>query len=241
MANTHFSGPVLYSGKGQITGAWGEDLPIGVNLDVFQLFDDFTATALGTVADGANNWTVVKDSGASAGIGADVVGGVLDLTSTATTDDDGASVQGNEIFLPAADKSIWFETRLQCNDADQTDICAGFTVNFATNPEAMLTAADRICFQVDDGNASILCKTEASGTETSTDSGVDLVDDTYVTLSIRVVGTGSVEFYVNHKLVATHTTNIPATELTVGAMSVSGSATGTRRTRIDYLFAAATR
>jgi hypothetical protein len=70
---------------------------------------------------------------------------------------------------------------------------------------------------------------------------VDLVDDTYVTLAIRVIGTGAVEFYIEHRLVATHTTNIPATELTVGAMSLSGSATGTRRTRIDYLFAAATR
>lgn len=237
MANTHFAGPVLYSGKGQITGAWGEDLPIGVNLDVFQVFDDFTNVAL----DSTNDWTVVKDSGASAGIGADVAGGVLDLTSTATTDDDGASVQGNEVFLPAAGKSIWFETKLQCNDADQTDICAGLTVNFSTDPEAMLTAADRICFQVNDGNASILCKTEASGTETSTDSGIDLADNTYVTLSIRVSGTGLVQFYVNHNLVASHTTNIPATELAVGAMSISGSATGTRRTRIDYLFAAATR
>lgn len=237
MANTHFSGPVLYSGKGQITGSWGTDLPIAVNLDVFELFDDYTGVAL----DSTNAWTVVKDSGASAGIGADVVGGVLDLTSAATTDDDGASVQGNEIFLPAAGKSVWFETRLQCNDADQTDICAGLTVNFATNPEAMLTAADRIVFQVDDGNASILCKTESGGTETSTDSGIDLEDDTYVTLGFLVSGTGSVEFYVNHKLVATHTTDIPATELAVAAMSVSGSATGTRRTRIDYLFAAATR
>lgn len=237
MANTHFSGPVLYSGKGQITGSWGTDLPIAVNLDVFQLFDDFTNVAL----DSTNAWTVVKDSGASAGIGADVVGGVLDLTSTATTDDDGASVQGNEIFLPAADKSVWFETRLQCNDADQTDICAGLTVNFATNPEAMLTAADRIVFQVDDGNASILCKTESGGTETSTDSGIDLEDDTYVTLGFLVSGTGSVGFYINHKLVATHTTNIPATELAAAAMSLSGSASGTRRTRIDYLFAAATR
>ncbi len=84
MANTHFSGPVLYSGKGQITGSWGTDLPIAVNLDVFQLFDDFTNVAL----DATNAWTVVKDSGASAGIGADIVGGVLDLTSAATTDDD---------------------------------------------------------------------------------------------------------------------------------------------------------
>jgi hypothetical protein len=127
---------------------------------------------------------------------------------------------------------VWFETRLQCNDADQTDICVGLTVNFATNPEAMLTAADRIVFEVDDGDASILCKT---------DSGVDLVDDTDVTLGFRVSGTGLVEFFVNRKLVATHTTNIPTTELALAAMSLSGSATGTRSTKIDYIFASATR
>lgn len=236
MAATHYSGPLQYSGKGA-TGAWGTDLTTAVDTDVVTYMDDFTGVAL----DSTNDWTVVKDSGASAGIGADVLNGVLELTSAATTDDDGASVQGNEIFKAQADKSIWFETKLQCNDADQTDICVGLTVNFATNPEAMLAAADRICFQVNDGNASILCKTEASGTETSTDSGVDLVDSTYVTLGIRVSGTGQVFFYVDRKQVAVHTTNIPTTELALAAMSVSGSATGTRKTTIDYMFAAATR
>lgn len=236
MAATHYSGPLQYSGKGA-TGAWGTDLTTSVDTDVVYYMDDFTGVAL----DSTNDWTVVKDSGASAGIGADVLNGVLELTSAATTDDDGASIQGNEIFLPAANKTIWFETRLQCNDADQTDICAGFTVNFATNPEAMLTAADRICFEVDDGDASILCKTEAGGVETSTDSGVDLVDSTYVTLGIRVLGTGQVFFYVNRQQVAVHSTNIPTTELALAAMSLSGSATGTRKTTIDYIFAAATR
>ena len=88
---------------------------------------------------------------------------------------------------------------------------------------------------------SILCKTESGGTETSTDSGVDLEDDTDVILGFRVNGTGTVEFYVNRNLVATHTTNITTTELALAAMSVSGSATGTRSTKIDYIFAAATR
>ncbi len=236
MAATHYSGPLQYSGKGA-TGAWGTDLTTSVDTDVVTYMDDFTGVAL----DSTNDWTVVKDSGASAGIGADVLNGVLELTSAATTDDDGASVQGNEIFKAQADKTIWFETKLQCNDADQTDICVGLTVNFATNPEAMLTAADRICFQVDDGNASILCKTESGGTETSTDSGVDLVDSTYVKLSIRVSGTGQVFFYVDGTEVAVHTTNIPTTELALAAMSLSGSATGTRKTTIDYMFAAATR
>jgi len=192
--------------------------------------------------DATNAWTVVKDTGASVGIVADTVGGEVALTSAATTDNDGASIQGNEIFAVASGKDIFFSTRIKCNDADQTDICAGLTVNFATNPEAMLTAADRIVFQVDDGNASILCKTEKDGTETSTDSGVDLADDTYAVLSFRVDGAGSVTFYVNGRAVATHTTNIPNDEnLTVAAMSLSGSASGTRATTLDYLIAAQTR
>ena len=134
------------------------------------------------------------------------------------------------------------QTRIKCTTADQTDICAGLSVNFATNPEAMLTAADRIVFQVDDGNASILCKTEKDGTETSTDSGIDLVDATYILLAFSVNGTGAVKFYINSTLVATHGTNIPDDEnMTVAAMSLSGNATGTRVTTLDYIIAAETR
>lgn len=236
MAVTHFSGPIEYSGKGA-TGAWGTDLTIAANNDVVVYMDDF----LGVAVDATNDWTVIKDSSAAAAIVADTVNGVLGLTSAATTDDDGASIQGNEIFKAASGKSIWFETKLQNNKVAQSEICVGLTVNFATNPEAMLTAADRIVFQVNDGDASILCKTEASGTETSTDSGIDMVDDTYVTLGFRVSGTGRVDFYVNRNLVATHTTNIPTTELAMAAMSISGDNLGTRATLIDYIFASATR
>ena len=236
MAVTHFSGPIEYSGKGA-TGAWGTDLTIAANNDVVVYMDDFLRVAM----DATNDWTVLKDGNATALIAADTVNGVLALTSEATTDDDGASIQGNEIFKAASDKSIWFETKLQNNKVAQSEICVGLTVNFTTNPEAMLTAADRIVFQVNDGDASILCKTEASGTETSTDSGIDMVDDTYVTLGFRVSGTGRVDFYVNRNLVATHTTNIPTTELAMAAMSISGDNLGTRATLIDYIFASATR
>lgn len=234
---THHNTPVLYSGY----GAGYKDLlkqPIAVNPDYFTIVDDF----LGIAFDSTNDWTVIKDAGASVGITADTVGGEVNLTSAATTDNDGASIQKNETFSIDADKNLFFQTRLKCNDADQTDICAGLTVNFATNPEAMLTAADRVVFQVDDGNASILCKTEKDGTETSTDSGIDLVDDTYIKLGISVEGTGVVKFYINDALVATHTDNIPDDEnLTIAAMSLSGSATGTRVTTLDYVMASQTR
>lgn len=230
---THFQAPILYADKPGTYAVRGES-PQTLNPDYFTLADDFTAVAL----DATNAWTVVKDAGASVAIVADTLGGELAITSTATTDDDGGSIQGNEIFAVDAGGNIWFQTRVKCSTAAQTDLCFGLTVNFATNPEAMLTAADRIVFQVNDGNASILCKTEKDGTETSTDSDVDLVDDTYIQLGFRMVGTNAVYFFINNQLVATHTTNIPDDEnLTIGAMSISGNATGTRVTTIDYIMA----
>lgn len=238
MANTRFSGPVLYSGTNTAASFAGmAELPISINPAYFQIVDDFTGVAIDTT----NSWTVVKDSSAAVAIVADTVGGEVALTSAATTDNDGASIQGNEIFLPASDKNMYFQTRIKNTKVDQSDICVGFTQNFATNPENMLTASNRIVFQVDDGSAAILCKTEATDTETSTSSGVSMVNDTYIVLAIAVEGTGTVRFYINGQLVATHTTNIPTTELAVAAMSLSGDALGTRATTLDYIIAAETR
>ena len=234
---THHNTPVLYNGYGANYKALRE-MPISINPDFFEISDDF----VGIVFNSTNDWTVVKDSGATVALVADAIGGELALTSTATTDNDGASIQGNEVFAVATDKNIYFQTRLKCTDADQTDLCAGLTVNFASNPEAMLTAADRIVFQVDDGDASILCITEKNGTETNTDSGIDLVDATYIRLGFSVNSTGSVKFYIDGSLVATHSTNINDDEnMTAAAMSLSGNATGTRVTTLDYIIAAETR
>jgi hypothetical protein len=208
----HFTGPILFAGKDG-NKKWFENLPIDKNPDYLVYMDDFTGIAL----DSTNDWTVVKDSSASAAIAADVVNGAL---------------------------TIWFETKITPTDAegDNQEICIGLTVNFATNPEAMLTAADRIVFQVDDGDSNIDCVTEKDGTATTTDSGIDVASGTAVTLGIHVKGTGSVEFFVNRNLVATHTANIPDDEnLALGAMQLSGSATGTKSMNIDYMFAAQNR
>tara|TARA_R110000851_G_scaffold322155_2_gene488024 strand:+ start:5062 stop:5775 length:714 start_codon:yes stop_codon:yes gene_type:complete len=234
----HFTGPVLYAG---VNGSkkWFADLPVGVNPDYVVLMDDFTGIAL----DATSDWTVVKDSGASAAIDADAESGTLILSSAATTDNDGASVQGNEIFRVASGRDIWFETKCWITDAeeDNMDLCVGLTINFATNPEAMLTATDRIVFQINDGGTSILAITEKNGTETSTDTGLD-AEAFSQTLGFHVKGTGSVEFFVNRVKVATHTTNIPDDEnLAVAAMQLSGSASGTKSANIDYLLASQTR
>ena len=235
----HFTGPILHAGKDG-NRQWFENLPASQNPDYLTYMDDFTGIALDTT----NDWTLIKDSSATAALGADAENGTLVLTSQATTDNDGASVQGNEIFAVSSGRDIWFETKLFVTDAegDNTEICVGLTVNFATNPEAMLTAADRIVFQVDDGDSNIDCITEKDGTATTTDSGVDISDDTYVTLGFHVSDDAKVEFFVDRNLVATHTANIPDDEnLTIAAMSISGDATGTKATTLDYMFAASDR
>lgn len=235
MGTTRF-GPILRSGKGVGMG-WFADQPIGSSPDYIEFWDDFTGIAVNTT----NDWTSVKDSSATVAIVADTHGGELALTSAATTDNDGASIQGNEIFLPASGRKIWFEARVKVADADQQDVFVGLCGNFATDPEACLAASNRIGLQIDDGNASILCKSEATDTETSTDSGIDAADATYVRVGFIVNGTTNIKYFVNRQLVATHTTNIPATELAPAVFSLSGNNQGTKSLTIDYIRVVSTR
>jgi len=242
---THFKGPILYSAarKGL------ENLQVGVWPDQAVLYDDFT----GILLDATNDWTVVKDSGATAAISADTATGVLALTSAATTDDDGASIQGNEIFqLPStAGEKLFFESRFFASatagsGVGQMDIWVGLCENFATNPEAAFTASNRIGFQLDDGSSLTRLITEASDTETETElaAAYNLTDDTYVTVGfIATLGTttDTVQFYYNRQLVGTHTTNIPTSLMTPAAVEVSGDATGTKSLSVDYIMAAVDR
>ena len=242
---THFKGPILYSSarKGL------ENLQVGVWPDQTVYLDDFTGIAL----DATNDWTVVKDSGASVAISADTAVGVVALTSTATTDNDGASIQGNEIFqLPTtAGEKLYFESRFFASTTagsgvGQMDIWVGLTENFATNPENAFLATNRIGFQLDDGSSLTRLISESGGTETETElaAAYNLTDDTYVTLGFiatKGTSTDTVQFYYNRQLVGTHTTNVPTALLTPAMVEVSGDATGTKSMSVDYVMAAVDR
>ena len=242
---THFKGPILYSAarKGF------ENLQVGVWPDQAVFLDDFTGIAL----DATNDWTVVKDSGATVAITADAATGVVALTSAATTDDDGASIQGNEIFqLPTtAGEKLFFESRFFASTTagsgvGQMDIWMGLTENFATHPENAFLATNRIGFQLDDGSSLTRLISESGGTETETElaAAYNLTDDTYVTLGFiatKGTSTDTVQFYYNRQLVGTHTTNVPTALLTPAAVEVSGDATGTKSMSIDYIMAAVAR
>ena len=54
MSATHYSGPLLYSGANTSALFAGmTDMPIGIDLSVFSLLDDFVGVAIDTT----NSWT----------------------------------------------------------------------------------------------------------------------------------------------------------------------------------------
>jgi hypothetical protein len=71
---------------------------------------------------------------------------------------------------------------------------------------------DGAYFRLKDGDANIYCVTEKNSTETEEDSGVDISNDTYVTLGLKFLGNAAVEFWVNNVLRKTIKTNIPDDE-----------------------------
>ena len=236
---THFKGPVLFSNASAF-----ENLKMSMWPDQFTYFDDFNQGAL----DATHNWTIVKDTGASAAITADGTGGEVNLTSAATTDNDGASIQAKQesFALPtSAGKKLYFETRVKISDATHTDFLVGFTETFATNPEAALLSSNVIGFVKVDGSAIVKGTTESGDTQTLVEfadtTKSTMENDTYVTLGLVATKNDTVnkvEFYINRNKVGQSTTNIPTANMKVMAMSVSGDTTGTKVTTIDYIMAA---
>ena len=236
---THFKGPVLFSNASAF-----ENLKMSMWPDQFTYFDDFEQGAL----DATHNWTIVKDTGASAAIAADGTGGEVNLTSAGTTDNDGASIQAKQesFALPtSAGKKLYFETRVKISDATQTDFLVGFTETFATNPENALLSSNVIGFVKVDGSAIVKGTTESGDTQTLVEfadtTKSTMENDTYVTLGLVATKNDTVnkvEFYINRNKVGQSTTNIPTANMKVMAMSVSGDTTGTKVTTIDYIMAA---
>jgi hypothetical protein len=105
---------------------------------------------------------------------------------------------------------------------------------FNTNAPA---TAYGVYFTVSDSN-NLQCVTKDAAGTTSTDSGVAMPDNAFITLGITSNATGdSISFYVNDVLKATHTTNIFTDSLRFGICNnYSGSNGVTGQTTIDYWY-----
>jgi hypothetical protein len=235
MAKTSFSGPLHFAYSK--TKPFLQGVPAALNLDYTMFHADFTEPqALAT------NFTVIKDTGATVALSSTLPNGVVTLTSAATTDDDGGSIQTIALpWLPVANKKLHMWARIKLSDATQSEMAVGLVQPFVTNPEAMLTAAEHIMFTKADGTALVVAVNEADTVQTAstTTTAISMVDDTWMEFGIMVNGTTSIDYYINGNWVANHTANINSDEnMGLGFYHISGVATGTKVAYIDYIGAA---
>jgi hypothetical protein len=188
--------------------------------------DDFTT---GIISD----WTLTTVEGA--GSATEVTSGpagILTLTNgTALNDSDQIQLTTAIHNLTAA-KDLYYETRVKISDADKTASLYGLTV---VDTSVIASApTDGVYFQTGNASANLLATTRASSTGTGVDTGVDVVDATFITLGFLFSGT-TVYFYVNGTQTTTSTANIPAAGAAlVPTFAVRNGEAAAKSLAIDY-------
>lgn len=152
--------------------------------------------------------------------------GVLELDSNSTTATQGATLQRvKSAFVPAAGKTLWFETKIKVVDTyDKAELFIGLseldTTLIATSANS---SANHIGWQCVTDNGVLLFTSEKAGTGT-TSAAVTLSEATYVRLGFKVDGVTSVQQYINGVAVGTAhaTANIPIVALYPSFVCQSG-------------------
>lgn len=224
-------------------------------------FNDFLRTS---DYDATNDWTATTTgAGSSAAISDDVVPGHLILTCDAA-DNDSVEVQltgaggAGEVFLPAAGRKIYFETRIRLRDANnnlatvqQADLFVGLAVTDTTLIDG---ATDFIGFSKVDGSGDIkLVSADAASTSGALVDGLlssavktlaAAQANTWIKLAFLLDGTGAIYVWVDDTHVLTQTTNVsaqvPDTECCVSLAIQNGEAVA-KIMDVDYVLAAQTR
>jgi len=230
----HFTGPLRQRRSVSGLRQWFSELPVGEDPDFIVYFNDFLVAQDYAASDWVITTTEAGAFSASEALAADELGGALLITNDNADDDSDSLQHTEEVWKCAAGKRTWFESRLKVSDADAVDMFVGLGITDTTP----LDTSDRVGFQIDDGNASILCKSEKNSTETSTDSGVDAADDTYVVLGFYWDGINKMEFSVNRSVVATHTSNNPDDENLCITLHLVNGAAAAKTMTVDYIYVA---
>ena len=217
----------------------------GLQLDVVY-FDDFfaayqTGDNVGKFSRTADQgeWLMTDDVDGTAVIKDDDPGGVLRLTTGSNANDFVSCQHNGEAWKVADGKDIYFEIRMKLGDSDDTRWFVGLATTDVTGTTIgpiLDGATESIGFrQNTDTGVDIYALTEDNSTETETDTGINVADNTYVTLGFHVQGNSRIRYYVDGAEKAVHTTNIPdgdAVTLTMELHSPTASST----LDVDYIY-----
>jgi len=188
----------------------------------YKLFADWKDWA------GGANWTVTEVGTCTQTL-IDVAGGGLAL-ATGALENDGITLQhgkgtdgtAGEWVLPAAGKQIYWEMEAAIDDETQSDVFLGLSIT-----DTAITAsvpANLIGFMKVDGSTDMVPTSRAGSASTTTTGTVTMGTAVRKKYGFKVTGLSKVEFYVNDALVATHLTNIPATEMRPSVEILTGEA-----------------
>ncbi len=179
-----------------------------------------------TVIDGGtDNGEIVKAAD-------DAHGGLLTLTCN-DADNDALELQLNgESFALNSGKNLNFECRFAITDMSETDWFVGLAI---TDTDVLGAVTDSIGFRCPDGTGDIDTVAEMDSTETAADSGVDLVDATYVVVRVEIKGTSRARFYVDGVEVADVTTNLPTDEALTPTLCVRNDGAVAQTMTVDYV------
>lgn len=229
----HKTGPGLNEEKQRGDREWFSKLPIGQEPDYISYFNDFLVAQ----DYAAGDWVITTTEGgagdATEALAADEIGGALLITNDDADNDSDELQHTEEVWKLASGKRVWFETRVKVSDATQSDLFVGLSITDTTVIDGV---TDSVGFRKDDGDANIDVVSEKDSTETLTDSGVDLADNTYVKLGFYWDGQDSVEFFVNRAKVATHTTNNPDDENLCVTLALQNGEAAAKTMTVDYIY-----
>lgn len=181
---------------------------------------DWTIT---TTEDGAGSATEALSNAAN---------GVLLITNDAADNDSDEFQLTAESFKLASGKPLWIEGRFKVSDATQSDFLFGLCI---TDTALIDGLTDGVYFLKDDGDANIDFHVEKNSTDTSSDTGVDLVDDTWIQLGFYFDGAGNVTPYVDGVAGTTVTTNIPDDEELTVSFGIQNGEAVAKTLSVDYI------
>jgi hypothetical protein len=215
-------------------GANRHRLVDAIGPSVVKYIDDFTNTQL-SAADAPLGWTVTlveAGAGESTITCPDEVGGALLLTTDAN-ENDGINMQldGESFELTSGQTAVYFGARLKASEATQSDFLVGLCI---TDTDLLGGMTDGVYFRKVDGSTSVAAVTEKDSTETETTGVLTFAADTYYELEWYWVS-GSVKFYVDGVLVATHTANIPDDEQMTPSLHFLAGSTTAKTLTLDWV------
>jgi hypothetical protein len=189
-------------------------------------------------------WLVTRDAAPTIVVEDAAAGGILRITTGSSAADFCSCQMNGQPWVVASNKDIYFCCRMAVDDADDTRWFIGLAaadVSGSTLGPILDGVSESLGFrQTVATGVDIFALTEDGNNETTTDTGIDMANDTFVELAFWVQSNSRVLYYVNGNLKATHATNIPNGDDLTLTMEVQ-SPTASSQLRVDYLFCAQAR